>query len=40
MEKINKKINIIISIVIGALCAPVFQWIYDIVANFDIDHKF
>ena len=34
------KISIIISIAIGALCIPVSQWIYNIVANFDVEHRF
>lgn len=40
MRELNTKISIIISIAIGALCVPVSQWIYNIVANFDIEHRF
>ena len=40
MKELNTKISIIISIAIGALCVLVFQWIYNIVANFDVEHKF
>lgn len=40
MKKLNTQISIIITITIGALCVPVFQLIYGIVANFDVEHKF
>jgi hypothetical protein len=40
MRKVNTQKSIIIATAIGALCAPVFQLIYGIVANFDVEHKF